>query len=174
MKINLKVILCLIVLAALLYCGCQNEQSEVTNIVGYPVDSTEGVLTRSGVETDKATSSDGYGSLKLTATEPTTFRLYETGDLDIENARITYEAKIKTENVDGQVYLEMWCQFEGRGEYFSRALHTPISGTVDWSSQETPFLLKRGENPDNVRLNLVIDGTGTAWIDDIRLVKGNL
>lgn len=174
MRIKLKVILCLIVLAALLYCGCQNHQTEATDIAGYPVDSAEGVLTRSGVEADKSTSSDGYGSLKLTATEPTTFRLYETGDLDIENARLTYEAKIKTEDVDGKVYLEMWCQFAGRGEYFSRALNAPLSGTVDWSSQETRFLLKRGENPDNVRLNVVIDGTGTAWIDDIRLVKGNL
>ena len=33
---------------------------------------------------------------------------------------------------------------------------------------------KEGENPDNVKLNLVINGKGTAWIDDIRVLKGPL
>jgi len=68
----------------------------------------------------------------------------------------------------------MWCHFLGRGEFFSRGLVTPLTGTTDWTTQEIPFLLKEGENPDNVKLNLVIDGKGTAWIDDIRLLKGLL
>ncbi len=63
----------------------------------------------------------------------------------------------------------MWCQFPGRGEFFSRALATPLSGTTEWSSQQTPFLLKAGESPDNIRLNLVVEGPGTVWIDDIVL-----
>jgi hypothetical protein len=45
---------------------------------------------------------------------------------------------------------------------------------MDWVTQETPFFLKPGENPDNVKLNLVIEGKGTVWIDDISLVKGPL
>jgi hypothetical protein len=45
---------------------------------------------------------------------------------------------------------------------------------VDWTMEEIPFFLKKGKNPDNVKLNLVFDGTGTAWIDDIRLLKGPL
>jgi hypothetical protein len=51
---------------------------------------------------------------------------------------------------------------------------SPLTGTTDWTTAETPFLLKRGENPDNVKLNLVIDGKGTVWIDDIRLMNGTL
>jgi hypothetical protein len=39
-------------------------------------------------------------------------------------------------------------------------------------TQETPFFLKKGENPNNVKLNLVIDGKGMVWIDDIRLFRG--
>jgi hypothetical protein len=39
---------------------------------------------------------------------------------------------------------------------------------------ETPFFLKRGEKPDNVKLNVVINGTGTVWIDDVKLLKGPL
>jgi len=37
---------------------------------------------------------------------------------------------------------------------------------------EIPFLLHEGENPDNFKLNLVVGGKGTVWIDDIRLLKG--
>jgi hypothetical protein len=173
LKNKIKFILCLIVLALICLSGCQSGSVEATEIAVFPVDSAAGILTKSNAQTDREISNDGNGSVRLTATEPTTFRLYETGDLDIENARLIYQAKVRTDDVDGQVYLEMWCQFDGRGEYFSRALHAPISGTVDWTSQQTPFLLKRGENPDNIRLNLVVDGTGTAWIDDIRLVKSS-
>ena len=101
-------------------------------------------------------------------------RLFETGDVDVEDARLTYQAKVRTEGVEGQVFLEMWCQFAGKGEYFSRDLETPQTGTTEWSTEETPFFLKKGENPDNVKLNLVVNGSGTVWIDDIRLFRGPL
>jgi len=140
----------------------------------YPLDSLEGVITKSGVELDKAVSSDGGGSLKIVATGPTVVRLFETGPLDVDNARLIYQAKLRTEGVEGSVYLEMWCRFPGLGESFSRGLDRPLSGTTDWATAETPFFLKEGQKPDNVRLNLVINGKGTVWIDDIHLLKGPL
>ena len=130
--------------------------------------------TQSGVEIDPAVSSDGKGSLRIVAEKPTVVNLFETGDLDIDNANLLYQAKLRTENLKGKIYLEMWCHFPGKGEFFSRGLTSPVSGTVEWTTQETPFFLQQGENPDNVKLNLVIDGTGTAWIDDIRLTSGPL
>jgi len=36
------------------------------------------------------------------------------------------------------------------------------------------LFFKKGENPDNVTLNLVINGKGTVWIDDIHLIKAPL
>jgi hypothetical protein len=126
------------------------------------------------VAIDSTTSADGAGSLLITTDAPTTVRLFETGDLDVENARIIYSAKLRCEGVEGKVYLEMWCSFPGVGEAFSRALQAPLTGTTGWTSQQTPFFLKAGENPDNVKLNLVIEGKGRVWIDDIRLEKGPL
>jgi hypothetical protein len=167
-------ILCLIVFAVLILAGCRGPSPEPVELKTYPVRSTEGVLTQSGVEMDPNVTSDGDGSLRLTAAAPTTFRLYETGDFDVEDCRLIYEAKVRTQDVKGEVYLEMWCRFPGKGEFFSRSLHAPLSGTVDWSAQETPFFLRKGENPDHIKLNLVINGTGTAWIDDIRLTRGPL
>ncbi len=147
---------------------------EVTELRRFALDNTEGLITQSGVRIDEQISSDGNGSLRIEAMEPTTVRLFETGDMDIEDARLIYQAKVRTENVEGQVYLEMWCHFPGKGEYFSKGLINPLSGTNYWTAAETPFLLKKGENPDNVKLNLVVDGKGTVWIDDIRLLKGPL
>lgn len=157
----------------ILLFGC-SKPAQVAEVKHYAVDSLDGVMTRSGVMIDKDNSSDGNGSLRITATEPVVVRLFETGDLDVENARLIYQARVRTEGMDGKVYLEMWCHFPGKGEFFSRDLDTPLSGTTNWTTEETPFFLKKGDNPDNVKLNLVVEGKGTAWIDDIRLLKGPL
>ena len=153
--------------------GCANGPQPV-ELKAYPLDSLEGVVTQTGVEVDKAVSSDGRGSLRIKATEPTVVKLFETGDLDVENARLIYHTKVRTENVEGKTYLEMWCHFGDKGEYFSRGLDTALSGTNDWTTLRTPFFLKKGQNPDNVRLNLVIEGAGTVWIDDVRILKAPL
>jgi hypothetical protein len=152
--------------------GCSKPSKEVIELKKFPVDNMEGIITQSAVQIDKEVSSDGNGSLRITATEPAVVRLFEVGNIDVENARLIYQAKVRTKGVKGQVYLEMWCHFPGKGEFFSRGLQTPLTGTTEWTTEETPFFLKKGENPDNVKLNLVIDGKGTAWIDDIRLLKG--
>jgi hypothetical protein len=110
----------------------------------------------------------------MTIEEPTVVQLYALDDVDIEEASLIYRARVRTQDVQGRVYLEMLCHFPALGEYFSRDLQSPLSGTTDWSVEETPFFLQRGQNPDSVKLNLVFEGTGTAWIDDIRLLKGPL
>lgn len=174
MKIKrLAVCVCFTGILGLASCSKSEEQT-VEEIKRYTVDNLEGIITRSGVEIDEEISSDGNGSLRITANEPVVIRLFETGDIDVEDARLTYRAKVRTQGVEGKAYLEMWCQFAGKGEYFSRDLGAPLTGTTEWSTEETPFFLKKGENPDNVKLNLVVNGSGTVWIDDIRLLSGPL
>ena len=158
-------------LLILIIISCSKKSDDGTELIHFPLDNLNGVITQSGVEFDSVISSDGNGSLKITTEAPTLIQLYETGNLDVEDATITYSAKVKTENVQGQVYLEMWCVFGESGEYFSRGLDRSIAGSNDWTSLETDFFLKAGENPDNIRLNIVIAGTGTVWIDDVRLVE---
>ena len=163
---------CIVVIFSLWACAKPSQQA--VEIKHYPIDALDGIITQSGVQIDNVISKDGKGSLKIAAAEPTVIRLFEAGDINVENARLIYQAKIRTEGVQGQVFLEMWCHFPGKGEFFSRGLQSPVSGTTEWTSVETPFFLQKGENPDNVKLNLVINGTGTVWIDDIRLIKGHL
>jgi hypothetical protein len=167
-------LVCIFLIALFILSGCSKPAGQITELKIFPLDTLEGVITQTGIQTDKAISSDGNGSLKITAAEPTVIRLFEAGDIDIENAQLIYKARIRTENVKGRAYLEMWCHFPGKGEFFSRGLQNPPSGTTDWVTEETPFFLKKGENPDNVKLNIVVEGTGTVWIDDIRLIKAPL
>src|SRR3972149_3771173 len=81
--------------------GCSQTPTAkpVTELKRFPLNSLEGVLTQSGVEMDNAISSDSQGSLKITAAEPTTVRLFEVGDIDIENVRLIYQAKLRSEGV---------------------------------------------------------------------------
>ena len=161
----------LVIIALILFPGCSNPSNTTNEIRHYPVDGIENLIDSSGIVFDKDISSDGRGSIRINASGLTTIRLYETGDIDLENIRLEYRAMVKTKEVTGKVYLEMVCHFPGSGEFFSRGLQNPITGTVNWTTEETPFFLRKGQNPDNVKLNLIIDGTGIVWIDDIRLLK---
>jgi hypothetical protein len=87
-----------------------------------------------------------------------TARLFEIPDPGVEQCVLTYRAQMKTENVQGGAYLEMWCRFPGRGEFFSKGLHHKVKGTTGWASYETPFYLKKEQRPDLIRLNLVFEG----------------
>jgi hypothetical protein len=159
----------LLALAGLLCCSPPVTSEEV--LFQDPISDLSGVLTRTGVELDTQVTSDGGGSIKIVAEEPTTVRLFEVADIDVDDTRLVYRARLRTEGVEGQVYLEMWCRFPGSGEFFSRALDSPISGSTEWVSQETPFFLEQNQKPDLVKLNLVIDGTGTVWVDEVKLAR---
>ena len=85
---NLALCLCVIIIFVIVTCSKAPQQ--VMELKKFPIDSLEGIITQSGVQFDKQVSSDGNGSLKITATEPTVVRLFEFGNIDIENARLIY------------------------------------------------------------------------------------
>lgn len=153
---------------------CSQQSSRITEIRHFPIDNLDGLLAGGSGQLDLATTSDGHGSLRIDSDSPQVVRLFEVDGLLIEDVLLVYEARIRTEDVRGQVYLEMWCNFPGQGEFFSRGLRSPLTGSNDWTTASTPFLLKKGQRPDRIKLNLVIDGTGTAWIDDIRLLQSTM
>ncbi|OGD22921.1 MAG: hypothetical protein A2W03_03140 [Candidatus Aminicenantes bacterium RBG_16_63_16] len=162
-------------LLALMTAVCtQSPGGKDLELKRFSMDTLEGVIQKTGVELDKQVKSEGAGGLRVTVTEPSIIRLFETGPLDIEEATLVYRARLRTENAQGNVYLEMWCRFPGIGELFSRGLQSPLRGTNDWTTQEIPFFLKKGTKPDVVKLNVVSEGAGVIWIDDIRLLKRTL
>jgi hypothetical protein len=121
------------------------------------------------IETDTKVKVEGKGSIKVTTAWPTIVCLGEVKNLNIENAKLVYKAKVKTD-MNGTAFLEMWCHVGG-GQYFSKGMNSMAGGKEDWKQIETPFFLQAGQKAEKVTLNLVINGTGTVWIDDIVLSK---
>lgn len=136
-----------------------------------PLNSHSEVLARKNVTTDSKISIDGNGSLRIDVRGTQTHALYRLGDIDLESAFLVYQAALRTENLDGEVFLEMKCFFQGKGEFFSRNYDSALSGTNDWKVRSTPFKLLAGQNPDIVELNIHVSGSGTVWVDEIKLLK---
>jgi hypothetical protein len=103
--------------------------------------------------------------------EDQTIRLFEVEEPRAEQCLITYRAKMKTDSLTGRAFLEMWCRLPGHGEFFSNGLNQAAKGTTDWASYEIPFYLKKGQRPDLMKLNLVVEGRGKVWLRDLQLFK---
>ena len=155
-------------LLLIISCSGLPEKSELKY---FPINDLNGIITQSGIEIDKSVSDDGNGSIKITTSKPLVIQLYSIDDLKVDDTQIIYEANVKSEGLSGQAYLEMWCVFKDKGEYFSRGFDSVISGNTDWKTIRTVFQLNKGEMPDRIKLNVVVNGVGTIWIDDIHLSK---
>jgi hypothetical protein len=121
------------------------------------------------IQNDQVVKTEGKASIKITTKWPTTVYIGEVAGLNIENAKLIYKADVKSD-LGGVAYLEMWAHVGG-GQYFSKGLSDPIKGKSDWKSIRTPFIFQKGQKPDKITLNLVINGKGTVWIDNIVLSK---
>jgi hypothetical protein len=154
--------------------GCGSDRPvQLVELHHFAADDLDGLISRTQIRLDNLISSDAGGSLRIDADGPATVRLYELRNLDIEDARLIYRARLRTENVQGRAYLEMWC-LSPQGEFFSRDLQSSLTGTNEWTTEETPFFIQKGQHANGVKLNLVMEGSGTVWIDDIRLLEGPL
>jgi hypothetical protein len=121
------------------------------------------------IQADTQVKAEGKSSIKITTQWPTTICLGEATGLNIEGAKLLYKAKVKSD-LEGTAYLEMWAHVGG-GQYFSRGINDVVKQKTDWRIIQTPFLFQKGQKPDKVTLNVVINGKGTVWIDDIVLSK---
>ena len=122
------------------------------------------------VAVDYTVKQEGDGSIRISTLWPTTICLGEVQELKVENAQLIYRAQIKSEKLEGTAFLEMWCQVGG-GQYFSRGMNSFVSGTMDWRTLQTVFFLQPGQRTHKATLNIVINGKGTVWVDDVHLLK---
>lgn len=111
------------------------------------------------------------GGWLIDVKRPSPIRLFEVPDPGLEQCLLTYRAKLRTEDLKGRAFLEMWCRFPGRGEFFSKGFQQSVLGTTDWASYEIPFYLKRGQRPDLIKLNLVVEGVGRIRMKEIELLR---
>jgi hypothetical protein len=72
---------------------------------------------------------DGW---RIDRSGPGSVPLFEVSQATLENTILTYRARMKVSDVKGKVYLEMWVRVPGKGEFFSRGLAQPLTGTSGW------------------------------------------
>ena len=120
-------------------------------------------ITKEGVLIDQ----DGW---LIDSREDHTVSLFEV-PTGAEQCMLTFKAKLKSDNLQGRAFLELWCRVPGLGEFFSKGLNKAVRATTDWASYEIPFFLKKGQKADLVKLNLVVEGIGKTWIKDVELLK---
>jgi hypothetical protein len=68
---------------------------EVTELKRLGLDDTGGLPSHSGLQIDKQISRDGNGPLRIEAPKRMTIRLFETGDIDTEDALLIYMALLQ-------------------------------------------------------------------------------
>lgn len=151
---------------------------EDTVLAAFPVDSEEGLsreVSRLPHAIDYQVSSDGGGSLRIDAPGSTFVDLYRLwGDeADLSYKRLVYEAKVRTENAAGPVFLVMQAGLTtvpgGSVPVVGREM--AVSGTQDWTTLEAWTGNPGGSRLLETTLGLHIDGPGTVWIDDIRVLS---
>ena len=160
-----------VLVALFMACGGGGDNSNGDVIKKLPVDSSSEVIARKNVSTDNNISRDGNGSIRIDVIGTQTLPLFRLGNIDLEEAFLVYQAALRTEDLEGETFLEMNCFFQAKGEFFSRNHDSALSGTNDWTVRSTPFKLGAGQNPDVVELNIYVSGRGTVWIDEIKLLK---
>jgi hypothetical protein len=121
------------------------------------------------IQSDSAMKAEGKASIRISTKWPTTVCLAEVTGPDIQDAKLVYKAKVRSD-LQGTAFLEMWAHVGG-GQYFSRGMNDPVQGKSDWKTIQTPFIFQKGQKPTRVTLNIAINGIGTVWVDDIVLSK---
>lgn len=169
-KLNLILLLLLVVAISSLNSLAQEEKE-----IDFPISDVTEIITQTGVEIDPETSVDGTGSLLINAGQPLTVELYKLDQEDFRNKRLTYRAQLRSENLiatedsRGITYLELLAKFPDGEELVSRGPRVPISGTTDWRPAQTVMYLDKGNSPESVKLNLIVEGQGKVWLDSVKL-----
>ncbi|MDH5567550.1 MAG: hypothetical protein OEY15_12860 [Myxococcales bacterium] len=149
-----------------------------TVIAEWTVDDMSGMtrdVARVGALIDRDISHDGNGSLRIEFRQPGLVNLYEVwgNEEDLSFRQLLYEAQLRTEQASGPVFLVMQAGVSGapEGGMPVIGLERAISGSTDW----TPVQIWAG-NPGNAKhfgstLQIESRGTGSVWIDSVRLVS---
>ena len=143
---------------------------EAVEIAHYPL-SADAVLAGADAVFDRDVSQDGGGSLRVvTGGEGGRLRLYRVDDIGPIEGSLLYTGFLKSDGLTGSAFLELWCHPAEGNPAFVRGVARRVAGTSDWKPQELGFRSPDTcKDPASVELNVVIQGAGTVWIDNLRL-----
>lgn len=110
-------------------------------------------------------------ALVLEAHEKTTVSLFEVKQPHVDQCILTYRALAKADQLEGKAYLEMLCRLPRVGDHSAKGVDNALEGLGDWSLLETQVYLPEGQQPDFLRLNLVMEGPGRVRMKDVEVIK---
>ncbi len=103
------------VLSMLSFICCSPPVTSEEVLFEDPISDLSGVLTRSGVELDTEVRATAMDRSRSAPTARPRCGSSKSASIDVDDTRLVYRARLRTEAVQGQVYLEMWCRLPGRG-----------------------------------------------------------
>ncbi len=151
--------------------GCNKKPGPPKDINVFSCDTLEGLLRPGLLSVDKTVFAEGKGSLKISTEIPITVPLFKVSYPRVGGAKVIFRAKLRADNFGGDAYLQEIIHFPGAGQVTAQNYQEAIHGKTGWVSRETSASVRKGQHPDYIQLNLVVNGQGTVWIDDIHLVK---
>jgi hypothetical protein len=165
-----RIVLVAALLLGAIFSGCKKKTPDPpSQIDSRACDSLDGVLSKDKVSLDTGVFCEGKGSLKVSAENPTTFPLYEIPYPPAENADLFLKAKVRGQDLAGGVALQLVVVFPNGGEF---PVQGPSVSPADWQDTEVKATLPPGQKASKVKVNVIFDALGgSAWIDDIRLIK---
>jgi hypothetical protein len=162
-RLVITLTLCLCVTAC---CGCR---PSARVIYLNRLDSPDNVSRQTGVTLD--TTSWGRTTIRIDATGPTTVRLADVRPDGVDGGTLIYRGHLRASELRGRAYFEIQCTIVGKGGVSSKGLKDAVSGTTDWTRQATPIAIEGAHNVESVRLNVVVEGAGAVWVDNIALTR---
>jgi hypothetical protein len=142
---------------------------EPVELAHFPL-SDGGIPAGADAVFDPNVSQDGGGSLRVETSRGGRLRLYELDDLGIVQGAVVYTGFLRSRGLSGQAMLEMWCQPAEGDAAFVRGAAQAVAGDSDWTPQEIRFSdPELCRSPASIELNVLIQGSGTVWIDNLRL-----
>jgi C-terminal processing protease CtpA/Prc len=171
-----------VVCAALAACGSRRSAPEPVVASAQPRDAAgfdpgdggvpEGWTARPAetIHLDDHVLRDGRHVVRIarTATSPEAFSvLVQQTPLDVTGTMIELRGALRTEDVDG--FVGLWMREDGESETvaFENMQKRALAGTTDWAS----YAIQLPVHADATDLSwgVLLQGTGTAWADDLEL-----
>ena len=165
----MKTFLLFFLVALVSGASADDQEAPKSNVLKtLPTDNVESLGTT--IVVDKQATADGHATLKVTTLNPTLICLGEFSIDEVEKAKLTVKAKLKSEKLKGTARVEIGIFWEGE-PYFGSDKDSVVTQTLDWTEVGASYILRGNVKTNKVIVVLVISGRGTVWVDDVKVTK---
>jgi hypothetical protein len=124
------------------------------------------------ISVDKTVTADGNGSIKVEAAQNALVTVADQKDLSVAKDNTLWcTIKVKCAGVKQRAYLEMWCEVAEGKRAFSKGLDQTLHGDSEWTEIHLPMMVNGDFTVSRALVNVVIEGPGTVWVDQVTFAK---